>query len=182
MGLFDNDTILNSIGAVARHFGKSKRTVFRWQREGMPVLTDGRWDSGQIRQWLERRSGGDPGQAGDTLDLTPAPGSAKTHKARLEKARADLAEMEAAQRRGELISRAEVERQTIAKIMDAKTKLLFFEKKLPPLLANRDEREIAAILRNEVVDILNVFADRREIPKQDFAHFLMKLLDGLKDD
>jgi len=53
----DENLILEDIEQVARHFGKSPRTVYRWVARGMPVEDDGRFDLRKISVWVRKRKG-----------------------------------------------------------------------------------------------------------------------------
>jgi hypothetical protein len=45
--------IVRGLSEVARHFEKSTRTAQRWRRAGMPKLAGGRYDLGQVEEWLQ---------------------------------------------------------------------------------------------------------------------------------
>lgn len=87
--------IVATVIEVARHFGRSERSVHYWKTEGMPGEA-GAYDLEAIERWLRdnaKRIGGDEG-TGDTLT---------EWKIRTERARALDAELELRRKRGEVI-------------------------------------------------------------------------------
>jgi len=47
--------ILEHPRQVARHFGRSIRTIQRWIARGMPCLSDGLFDVEEIENWLKKQ-------------------------------------------------------------------------------------------------------------------------------
>jgi hypothetical protein len=45
--------IAKTLREVAQHFGKCERTAQRWARAGMPRIAGGRYDLGQVEDWLK---------------------------------------------------------------------------------------------------------------------------------
>lgn len=165
------DSIVTGIEAVAKHFGRSPRQVRRWLRDGAPRLSQNRFDLLQIQAWLDQRQGVrqpagpgyiDPRQRslGDA-----APVSTKDQdEARYAKARADLKEMEAKKRLGELVELKEIEQLFVARILACKQGLLTLQRSLPPKLIHcRDEREMEIIIAGAVRELLLAFS--RPLPE-----------------
>jgi phage terminase Nu1 subunit (DNA packaging protein) len=163
-----SESIVKGIAAVAAHFNKSERQVRRWRRQGMPGLSGGRFDLIQVQGWLDERDGRPPvrGQCQPDPrqpDLTEQRGKIFQDE-RLKRFKADLAEMELRQRRGELVERAEVEQLFISRIMVVKQGLLSLPRGLPPQLAAcREEREMEAVIARAVRQLLEAFS--RPLPE-----------------
>lgn len=90
-------TSLVSVNDVADFFGVTRHHVAKLAREeGMPQVAKGKYNLAECAKWyirhLRAANAGRP----------PANPQAKTDKARLEKAKADLAELDAQLRRGEV--------------------------------------------------------------------------------
>jgi phage terminase Nu1 subunit (DNA packaging protein) len=156
---------LTGIEAVAKHFEVTERTVYRWQREGMPRLSQNRYDPLQIQEWRERRRGilrpAGPGYV-DPKQLTfgdVGSGSGKDyHEERLKKAKADMAEMEVKTRRGELVPKQEIKNLFVARITAIKQAILTFSRGLPPQLIHcKTEREMEVILAAAAFELLAAF-------------------------
>lgn len=93
---------------VAKFFGVSIKTVASWAQANMPGSA-GAWPLDEIAQWLRAsgpwrlRSHQEQGGNGDPLMAGPSEGSEGLERYR--KARAAIAELDLAERRGELIRR-----------------------------------------------------------------------------
>ena len=155
-----SDKILSDIDALSVALGKSRRTLFRWKKVGMPVLHDGRYSLADIRAWFDRKEGIVPSQA----DPTPEDGKAfwdkegKKHQVRLR-------ELDYKKRKAELVERSTVEELFVARIQGVKQGLLALERALPPELVHaKTEREMAPIIRARVRALLEAFA--RPLPKE----------------
>jgi len=78
---------------------------------------------------------------------------------RLKRHKADLAEMEVKQRRGELVERREVEQLFVARIMAVKQGLMNLSRALPPQLIHcQEEREMEIIIIRVVRELLEEFS------------------------
>lgn len=162
----DLNDILIGIEAVAKHFGVAVRTVYRWQREGMPRLSQNRYDPLQIQEWRERRCGilrpkgpgyTDPSQ----LTFADAGSNKDFHEERLKKAKADLAEMEVRKRRGEIMERAEVDQYIVTRCIATKFGLFALPRALPPVLIQcRTEREMEIVILKAVRELALAFCGR----------------------
>lgn len=115
----DDDQAAAGIGtkaAYARHRGVGKSAVSNWLREGKlvapAVLPDGRVDFALADQMLAEAL--NPATSRKPGGLAALGGGATVHdlnaaRSRKEQARAELAEMELARQRGELVDRASVD-------------------------------------------------------------------------
>jgi phage terminase Nu1 subunit (DNA packaging protein) len=159
--LFDERPVtMKNSQEVAAVYKKAPRTIRRWLRAGLPRLSDGRFDRGQVDAWLEANQGK------AALRQEPEGEETLTWKGRRERAQAERHEtalekerMELRQRRGELIDIAEVEQLFVARILAVKQGLLSLARALPPLLIHcRAEREMEAIIARTVRDLLQSYA------------------------
>ncbi|MFE8032268.1 hypothetical protein [Thiohalocapsa marina] len=82
-------------------------------------------------------------------------------RARLDRARADLAELALAQKRGELLAASDVEENWTSMVLNARSKLLALPSKLAHELAGtRDPAEVASRLKTAVYQALEELASR----------------------
>jgi phage terminase Nu1 subunit (DNA packaging protein) len=165
----EETSIVNSMGKVAQHFGKSLRQVQRWARQGMPVLSGGRYDLLQVEAWRRLKKGGrgpavmsDPRSQGQPYLV--AEGDKDYWDMRAKKAQAEQRELDLRQRRGELVERQEVEQLFISRIMAVKQGLLSLSRGLPPqLIRCKEEREMEGIIARTARDLLESFS--RPLPE-----------------
>lgn len=136
-------------GDVAKYFNVTIRTIGNWCREGLPKTENGYFDLAIIRKWREvkdaaRKKGKDPNMA--------------EYDMRFRRAKAELAEMELARRRGELLDRQEVERNLILMVQTVKAALLSLPKQLAPQVAVIDVKAAQVILEKRIREIIENFA------------------------
>ncbi len=149
------DTIVRGTVAVAMHFGVSRRTVQRWVKDPtFPKLSGRRFDLVQIQMWLDQKDGRPPSSPAKDQnprqpDLTEERGK-NFQEERLKKAKADLAEMEVRQQRGELIKLAEVEQLFIARAVVYRQSVLGLEPYILALLPEELRRQRAAEVRRRL--------------------------------
>lgn len=159
-------TILDDIEQVSKHFRRSVRTVYRWQKQGMPVLPDGRFDVAAIDAWRCVKKGMDPGltiEAGDGAKQDGDEQQIRAGKdywdAENKQYQAKMRALDYKARKGELIKRKKVEDEFVARVYAVKQSLLALERSLPPdLVACRSEREMSAVIHKAVRDILEGFS------------------------
>ncbi len=149
-----NDKIVDDIALVASHVGKSRRTVFRWVKKGMPTLPDGRFDLDQIDLWLQKRNGiGEPAVQASTED-----GKDFWDKEN-KKHQAKLRELEYRKRKRELIERRQIDDLLVGRVQAVKAGLLALERSLPPeLIACKTEREMSSVIRRHVRGLLERYS------------------------
>lgn len=152
---------------VVRKLKVDEQTVRRWKRAGAPfeTETDGArrlyCDPTALQAWLDQR-GKIPGKMGRPSDLDGAPTAAKdalaAAKLRKEIALATKAELDVAERKAELIPRAEVEAVTIQRIHAVKAALLGLAARVTPRVVGQDGASVHAIVDGEARRILEEFA------------------------
>jgi len=140
----------NTAGEVARHVGTSDRAV-RHAIAGQRLRQepDGTFTMEAVEEWVKLRKGGRSG--------TPNP-----HKARLEKAKADILEMERDELRGKLLRKADVERAFTDRAYVFSRSLLAMGRRIGPEIARkarRPLREVLAIFDEEARALLNEIAN-----------------------
>jgi len=154
------------LAVIAKLLDLSERRVQQLSREGViPKATRGQYDLiGSVRGYVHYlRDQAVSAQAG-------APDYA-AERARYIRARADLAEMEAAQRRGALIAADDIEAAWIAILALLRTRLLSLPDRLAPLVHEQDNLAgtrglLRATLREALEDLANsdVQPDRNTVP------------------
>ncbi len=164
------NTIVKGTAAVALHFGVARRTVQRWAKDPtFPKLPGRKFELVQIQLWLDRKDGRSlpppaKGQDPHQPELTEQRGKSFQEE-RLTRLKADRAELDLGQRRGELVERAEVEQLFITRIMAVRQGLLSLSRALPPLLATcQNEREMEAIIAGKVRELQEEFG--RPLPEK----------------
>lgn len=142
---------------VAKALKVSVRTVYYWEKDGMPVTPEGNYDLLDIKAWRMTRQ--------RHKDLS------ETEKDKWDIAyrrnKALLLEMEYQKALGELISKDEVEQGRVARILLVKREFLALPQKLAPLLAMKEPREIYTILHEAICEIIDDFAGVRVTQGED---------------
>ena len=144
---------------VARHYKVTDRTVRNWIKSGMPVRKDGTFDLDTIDQWhLERKGVLPPPSAGGELEQSQTKGK-DFYDAENKRWQAKTRKLEYRKRRGELLEKERVVELFVARIQAVKQGLLSLERSLPPqLIACRDERAMAVVIRQAVRRLLEAYA------------------------
>jgi len=152
---------------VVKRLKVDEQTVRRWKRAGAPFETEASgqrrlWiEPARLQAWLDARDKV-PGKMGRPSELAGASESAKdalaAAKLRKEIALATKAELDVAERKGELIPRAEVEAVTIQRIHAVKAALLGFAARVTPRVVGQDGASVHAIVDAEARGILEGFA------------------------
>ena len=153
--LNDNGQIKN-ISALARILNKSRKTIYVWKKEGMPIEADGCFDPVKINQW----------RGGDKRQVKPASISAGDNDVsakvfwdtEFRKFRSKLAEIEFLQKKGELISRIEADQRLVDRAVEFRKALLEQARRLSLRLANKDAPAIQKILETDSIEILKFYS------------------------
>jgi len=129
-------------GQLAESIGKSRQTIHNWLAEGLPRNPDKTFSLPDVISWLLDR---------ETALLPPAgQGCDSPALERYRQARAELAELDLAQKRGELISIADVGREWTARVVEVASGLDAFADRLPPLLEDKPREAMRQIIDDEV--------------------------------
>jgi phage terminase Nu1 subunit (DNA packaging protein) len=147
--------IVASQKEVAEYLGKGVRTIAYWKAKGMPVNPDGTYDLDSIDAWMDARVRKGIGQPHGEA---PESGDKRGWEAIYKEMKARIAELDLQERQGQLISLEEVRSQWVSRIIEVKTALLGLPRKLPPLLAGKEKRDIEAVLEAELRYILERFS------------------------
>lgn len=140
-------TVVKTMEEVARVMGVSYRTVQRWKQDGMPTTQDGFYDLDQIKEWHAARSDKDEIQE-----------SKEYWEERISSYKASLLELDVKKATGELISKEEVEKGRIDRIIAVKRTFLALPTTLAPALSMREPREVEAILYEAITEIIDEFS------------------------
>lgn len=175
MDMTDNKRFLDSVDEAAAHFRKTKRTIYRWVRDGFPLLADGRVDLDEAEVWVRRRRGlpvkagadsGGEARGGLEPEARSVEGSLEDDgfgkeywDSENKKYQAGLRRLELQKRQGEIIERVKVEDLFISRIAAVKQGLLTLTRSLPPeLIVCQSEREMAVVIDKLVRELLETFA------------------------
>ncbi len=141
--------LVSSVKAVADHFGVTSRSVQNWKDQGMPWEKD-RFDLTAIGAWREAHKG----NSQDRQELQER-GAAET---RLAIAKADKAEAELAQFRGQLIEVGGPKRVLVQTVNAIRTHLEQFPERLMELvnLDGEAKLEVRRACRGGVADLLRL--------------------------
>jgi phage terminase Nu1 subunit (DNA packaging protein) len=151
------------ITVIAKLLDLSERRVQQLSREGViPKATRGQYDLvGSVRGYVRYlRDQAAKAQAG-------APDYA-SERARFIRARADLAEMEAAEKRGAVIPAADVEAAWIAVLARLRTRILALPDRLAPLVhAEASPAGVRDVIRGALREALEELAETDVRPERD---------------
>jgi len=144
--------VVRTQAEVAHALGVDKRTVERWSGLGMPVTSEGNYDIMDIKAWRMTR------QRYRNL------GETEKDKWDIEyrKNKALLMKIEYEKTLGQLISREEVQKGRIARILAVKSSFLALPTRLAGVLAMKEPREIESILYESICEIIDEFAGVRK--------------------
>lgn len=153
--------IVTTQDQVARVFEVTSRTVSRWVTDGMPVRPDGKFSITEIQTWrlLKAKNGANGNQKSFGC------GEKEKHEAIFRKYKAKLAEIDYKAAIGDLISKVEVEREMVSKILVVKSALLGIPRRLAPQLVGLEARQIEVILKERMEEIVENFNGVKKIKK-----------------
>ncbi len=158
-----NGKILDGVNALARHVGKSRRTVFRWLNAGLPILPGGRFDLASVERWMQQREGASESASGPG----PAVQNGKSYwEAENKRFQTMLRQLEYERRRGNLIERDDAVKWVVSLVAEAKMAFLAMPRRLAPVLYGRQVRDIEEALRDEIYRILERLSRPTEKPRK----------------
>lgn len=143
---------IDGMQAAALYVGSSRRMLSYHIKKGhLRQLPDGAFERSELDRFLEKygRKQEEPGSLGEQKAAADL---------RFRLAKAASAEVALARETGALISRDEVQSEWSSRNVELKTALLAWANKLPPLLFGLDRRQMSAVLRTEVYDLLSRFS------------------------
>lgn len=142
------------INEAAAYVKKSWRTVYRWVKRGLPVLSDGRFDLDQVDEWVSRKNGASEQDPASQPTRRVRSASSTSFEGKdywdneSKKEQALKRRLERQKLEGELIPQKSVEDMFVARIMEVKILLLSLERLLPPeLIQCRTDREMSDLIR-----------------------------------
>lgn len=132
--------IIVSSSYAAEFFHVSRTTLADWQRAGAPKEGRGAWDLKALYDWHESNI------------ATPAETRQELARAKLakEKARAEILELDAAERRRDLLPREEIVNEFVARVVTLKTDLLAMPRRIAkwPEAKRIIDKQIRQLLTN----------------------------------
>lgn len=131
---------------VATFFEKDVRTIKYWVRDGMPVEGKYKYDLQKINEWHLARNSTNEKDYWAT---------------EFRKMKAKLAELELKQKKGELLSREEVEAKSIEQILSIKQKFLALPGRIAPQLVGLEAREIEVLLLDRITERIHEYAEAK---------------------
>ena len=137
---------------VARLFGVSWQAVRKWLDYGCPRNGDGTFSLPAVIQWRLDRAEGAESRSSEHCP----------HTIRWRAARADLKEIDLAERRGQLVSAAAVEAKWGRLLTVLKQRLLGLPPALAPRVALSDSARAAALLDEGIREVLVDIAEQYE--------------------
>ncbi|MFA4905055.1 MAG: hypothetical protein WC645_00975 [Candidatus Margulisiibacteriota bacterium] len=147
-------TVVKTLEEVAKVMDVSYRTVYRWKKDGMPVMGDGFYDLEQIKVWHTQRKDKNKNRATEGKDFWDE---------KIRKYKAAMLELALKKATGDLVSKDEVEKGRIARVIAVKRTLLALPTRLAPALAMKEPREIEAALYESLSEIVDEFAGTRRL-------------------
>lgn len=144
-----SEHVIKTQKEAAKCAGVNPRTVRRWVEAGMPKTEDGKY----IRPMLDIYKANEGSKASEHKE--------QKIKAEVDvkQTKAELLQMELAEKKGELISADEEDKRDVRKIIAVKRALIGQGRKLAPVLAPiTDERKIKKIIDKENRGIIAAFA------------------------
>lgn len=148
-------TVVKTLDEVARVMGVSYRTAQRWKKDGMPETKEGFYDLEVVKSWHMARAEQDDALEGKNF-----------WDERIRKYKASILELELRKATGELVSKDEVEKGRIDRIIAVKRALLALPTRLAPVLAMKEPREIEVILYEAISEIIDEFAGVRNFKNE----------------
>jgi phage terminase Nu1 subunit (DNA packaging protein) len=147
---------LVDVGLVAQEFGCSVRQVQLYVQAGMPKAGHGKYDLLPCFRWYTQRLKQDLSEAGET-------GNLEFEQTRVQRATADIKEMEGAKMRGELIPLEIYKQHVAAHFTVVRQNILALAAQIAPQLEGLDRLEIKNRLHQKNRDILTALATGQEL-------------------
>jgi len=144
-GISDSGTVATQ-EALAELMGKTRQTIIRWKKDGMPTEPDGSYDPIKVLEWRS--------ELGDDIKL----GDKSKWETEFRMYRSLLMEVEYKKAIGEVISRSEVERLLVERATELKKSLIGRGRRLAPRIAHKDVRQCQEILVGDSMEILRAYS------------------------
>lgn len=136
---------------VAKAFHVSTRTVQYWIRDGIPRTKKGFYNLIEIQAWRKVKK-----QQRKSKKII----GKEEWDAKYRKYKAQLAEVELKKAYGQVVSRKEVEKGQVARILVVKRALLSLPKVIAPVIGGMEPREIQVYLTAKIKEIIDEFAKK----------------------
>lgn len=143
---------------VSKAFGVSVRTVERWIRDDMPVMSDGKYKLLDIDNWrLLRQKKKEVRGHSDEKELWDI---------KLKENKAKMAELALKKATGELLPKGDIEKILDQMISTFKRQILSLPRIMAPQLQGLEPREIEALLSARLREIIGAFAQGKRLFKK----------------
>jgi phage terminase Nu1 subunit (DNA packaging protein) len=142
-------SVVKTMEEVAKVMDVSYRTVQRWKQDGMPTTKDGFYDLDEIKAWHVTRNEDSLNEFKDRKEYW---------EDNILEYKATMLELELKKATGEVVSRDEVEKGRVARVMMIKREFLSLPRIMAPKLAMREPREIEAELYEVISTIIDDFS------------------------
>jgi len=148
------EQILRSQSEAARYAGVSDRTIRRWVQAGMMRTDKNYYIKSQLDVFKESE-----GHRPNEHNLRKLKAEAT-----LKEGKVELIQMQIEKFRDILVNREEYLKHDVARIIAVKRGLLSLERKVAPKVPAKYRRTVATAIHAEVVNLINAFAEGREVP------------------
>jgi len=142
---------------VAKAFAVAARTVPRWIKDGMPVLSDGRYNLLDIDGWRLLRQKQKEDHKPNLKDFWDV---------KLKESKSKLSELALKKATAELIPKGDIERILDQMIGSFKRQILSLPRIMAPQLVGLEPREIEALLSTRIREIIGAFAQGKKLFKK----------------
>lgn len=142
---------------VSRAFAVAARTVPRWIKDGMPVMTDGKYNLLDIDNWrLIRQKKKEERQ----------PNPKEFWDVKLKESKSKMADLALKKATGDLVPKSDIEKILNQMIGSFKRHLLSLPRIMAPQLQGLEPREIEALLASRIQEIISAFAQGKKLFKK----------------
>lgn len=143
------EQVLATQKEAAEYASVSTRTIRRWKSENMPMTADGKYIKPMLDYYKQNEG---KGTTEEKKRMAVAGADVKEVKAK-------LLELELELKQGKLVYRADVDRETIRKILAVKRALLGMGRKIADRVSRlKDPRKIQRVIDTEAKEIITGFA------------------------
>jgi phage terminase Nu1 subunit (DNA packaging protein) len=148
----ENSPMIYDTPTVADFFGVSSRALQLWGQAGCPKAGRGRWDLRAVFNWYIQNIVQDRIESGaDDVAMKEA-------KLRYWNEKATFEEIRNKKELGELMPKAEIAVEWVARVIEVKNGLMGLAYRLPPLISGKADRDVRDIVKLNVRQLLENFS------------------------
>ena len=134
---------------LAELLGKTRQTIIRWKKDGMPIEDGGGYDPVRVIEWRGSDIFGDDEESDDNKAFWDI---------EYRKFKARLAELEYNKAVAKVIDRAAVEQLLVERATELKKSLMSRSRRLSLRLANKEAEQVQAVLDEDTLEILQAYS------------------------